>query len=52
MPAQNGGWTPLPAPDPDRAVVSASDVNPVTLLAFEKVVMTSAAVKAVEERIK
>lgn len=34
------------------AVVSASDVNPVTLLAFEKVLMTSDAVKAVEERIK
>ena len=34
------------------AVTSASDLNPVSLLAFEKVVMSSAAVKALEERIK
>ena len=33
------------------AVLSAGDVNPVSLLAFEKVMMTSAAVKALEERI-
>lgn len=34
------------------AVIEADDVNPVSLLAFEKVLMTSAAVKALEERIK
>ena len=34
------------------AVVTAGAVNPVSLLAFEKVMMTSAAVKALEERIK
>ena len=33
-------------------VVQAVDVNPVSLLAFEKVMMNSAAIKALEERIK
>ena len=34
------------------AVIEAEDLNPVSLLAFEKVLMTSAAVQALEERFK
>ena len=34
------------------AVVEAQDVNPVSLLAFKKVLVTASAVQALEERFK